>query len=148
MSLESRFWDKVDKSGDCWEWTACRTHDGYGQFAFKATKPQENRYAHRVSWELYNAAVPPGMYVCHSCDNPSCVNPHHLWVGTQRENVADMYLKGRNPRQDGVHNGRAKLTEEDKTAVRIFYRLGQASYERLGREFGVTGTTIARVVNV
>lgn len=92
--LMERFWEKVDKGGedDCWIWTGNKFKDGYGSFSFR-DRPHR---AHRVSWIHFNGKrIPDGCYVCHSCDNPLCVNPKHLWVGTPTDNVRDMISKGR-----------------------------------------------------
>ena len=96
----ARFWEKVDKKGptECWVWTGAGVsrlpRRNYGL----AHKPGTNRgkvRAHRVSWEMHNGPIPDGLNVLHTCDNPPCVNPAHLFVGTQRDNVRDMYAKGR-----------------------------------------------------
>ena len=88
-----RFWDKVDKKGedDCWEWTASTRTNGYGQIHFD----QKMMQAHRASWIIENGKIPEGLVVCHSCDNKTCVNPNHLWIGTQGDNMADRDRKGR-----------------------------------------------------
>ena len=86
-----RFWDKVDKTGECWIWTASKNKKGYGRFGFGSRA----QLAHRVSWLLSNGEIPDGMLACHTCDNPPCVNPSHLWLGTQKDNVVDMSSKGR-----------------------------------------------------
>jgi hypothetical protein len=89
-----RFWDKVDigDAYDCWEWNAYRLPNGYGRFNIAG----KVRYAHRVSWMMYNRIdIPEDKELCHICDNPSCVNPKHLWVGTHSENIKDSYDKGR-----------------------------------------------------
>jgi len=89
-----RFWTLVKKSdnpNDCWEWQGGKDKDGYGRYNMKPT-----RYgAHRLSYMWTKGPIPPGMVVCHSCDNPGCVNPDHLWVGTQQDNVKDMDQKNR-----------------------------------------------------
>lgn len=87
--LADRFWSKVDRSADCWLWTGARTPTGYG-----ALHGQE-RLAPRMAWTLSVGPIPMGLQVLHRCDNPPCVNPDHLWLGTQQDNMADMIAKGR-----------------------------------------------------
>lgn len=86
-----RFTEKIDKAGDCWNWTAYKDRDGYGSFQYLG-RPWG---AHRISYELYRGKVPNGMMVCHECDNPSCVNPMHLFLGTGKDNMEDKIVKGR-----------------------------------------------------
>lgn len=91
LSIEDYFWSKVIKTNSCWIWTHSKTHQGYGSFAYNG-----KRYsAHRFSWELVYGPVLDRKLVCHNCDNPSCVNPKHLFVGSYKDNAADMLLKGR-----------------------------------------------------
>lgn len=88
---EERFWAKVDKSGDCWLWQGARNPHGYGQFS----RNGRHVVAHRVSWGWRHGAVPDGYLLCHRCDVPGCVNPDHLFVGTQSDNMRDCAAKGR-----------------------------------------------------
>lgn len=98
-TTNERFWEKVNKSGECWTWTACTHHQwGYGHFRAGGKLVT----AHRYSWELHNGPIPPGMRVCHRCDNPPCVRPAHLFLGTDADNAHDMIAKGRHYR--GEHN--------------------------------------------
>jgi hypothetical protein len=102
-----RFWNKVDQSGDCWEWMASKNHGGYGFFHYQGVC----RLAHRVSHILHGGDIPNGMSVCHRCDNPGCVNPNHLFIGTHLDNMRDMYSKGRRVAAVGQQNGKTKLTD-------------------------------------
>lgn len=111
-----RFWDKVDKTSNpngCWEWTAYSTQAGYGQFANWYGK---TAYAHRISYEIANNAITKKDIVCHSCDNPKCVNPNHLWLGTPQQNLKDRDIKGRQAK--GIQQGLSKLTETQVLDIR------------------------------
>ena len=90
-----RFWAKVDRSGDCWLWTGGTNVWGYGVHKVDGRSVA----AHRFSWTLEKGPVPQGLVVCHTCDTPACVRPDHLFVGTQRDNIADMWAKGRAAQQ-------------------------------------------------
>ena len=97
----NRFWSKVDTKGsnECWEWQAAKHRQGYGIFKFD----NKIQLAHRISWLLANTEIPQGMVVMHKCDNPSCVNPDHLCLGTQKDNIRDMRTKGRGNNQKKTH---------------------------------------------
>ena len=88
--LNKRFWAKVNKSGGCWIWTA-QNVNGYGRIRIN----KKLILAHRFVWEMVNGLIPKDLDVLHSCDNPSCVNPKHLWVGTHQDNMDDRDKKGR-----------------------------------------------------
>ncbi len=134
-----RFWDKVDQSGDCWEWLAYKDKDGYGNFKVGGKSVQ----AHRYIFEVGGPPIPSGMCVCHTCDNPSCVNPDHLWLGTQEENLKDMAKKGRarGGRNLGSKNGNAKLTEEQVKAIRGLY----GTNAKISRQIGMSYAQITRI---
>lgn len=93
------FWARVDRSnggGDaCWEWRGTRDQDGYGLKGLRRAGKRKIVKAHRMMWELTVSSVPDGLFVCHKCDNPGCVRPEHLFLGTAKDNAADMQSKGR-----------------------------------------------------
>ena len=136
-ALQERFWSKVDKSGDCWLWKGAKGRDGYGWAHLTHRKMV---YAHRLSWELANGSIPLGLLVCHDCDNPPCVNPAHLFLGTEADNQRDSITKNRNA--IGEKNGNHKLTE---TEVKEIKQHG-LTYERLALKFGVAEVTIWRII--
>jgi hypothetical protein len=94
MSLEERFWAKVRKSEGCWEWVGSKIPKGYGNIGI-SYRPPKSALAHRVSWEIHFGPIPGGMFVCHHCDNPGCVRPDHLFLGTNLDNIRDSESKGR-----------------------------------------------------
>jgi hypothetical protein len=95
--LADRFWRKVKKGApdECWPWTAYLAPRGYGMMTYA----HKTKRSHRWAWELTNGPIPDGVYVCHTCDNPRCCNPTHLWLGTQFDNMRDMVAKGRGASQ-------------------------------------------------
>lgn len=104
VSLENRFWSRVNKTSTCWLWTMGTDKDGYGKISSGKRQNRKHMRAHRVSYELYKGAVPDGMFVCHTCDNPSCVNPEHLFLGTAFDNNRDTINKGRRKNPKGVNH--------------------------------------------
>lgn len=138
------FWSLVDRREQhaCWAWLGDRSPDGYGKFRYKS------KYAltHRLAYEFTNGPIPQGMLICHKCDNPSCVNPNHLFVGTYQDNVDDMIAKGRQKKALGENAGRAKLTEVQVMEIRKRYAAGDATTVSLGVEYGVDASTIGSAV--
>src|SRR5436305_1293534 len=92
--FRARFWERVDKSGECWEWTWSIGGPGYGQIVNRKICLQPMT-THRVAWELHNGPIPKGMHVCHHCDNRKCVRPSHLFLGSHKDNMKDRDRKGR-----------------------------------------------------
>ena len=137
--IEERFWPKVDIRGpdDCWPWMAS-TACGYGQIENNGRVLR----AHRVVWELVNGEIPTGTCCLHHCDNPRCVNPSHLFLGTQADNLRDAAEKGRTAR--GQDHGNAKLTNEDIQHIRSRLRHGHPQGE-IASELGVSLTTISSI---
>lgn len=140
--IEARFWPKVDKSGDCWVWTASKYADGYGQFGISKLR-KSNFRAHRVSWWIAHGEWPSEqMDLCHKCDNPACVNPDHLFVGDRTTNMRDASAKGRV--KHGAKHWGAKLSEADVLAIKGLRAVGQ-SYSVISRKYGVAMQTVARI---
>lgn len=86
-----RFWKKVNKTRDCWEWTGAINRDGYGQFGYN----KKTYISSRFVMKIIGKEIPEGMFVCHKCDNPACVNPDHLFIATHKDNMKDCMDKGR-----------------------------------------------------
>lgn len=95
IPMALRFWQRVERGPNCWLWSGGTNERGYGKISDDNRRPA---YAHRISWEMTNGPIPEGLYVCHHCDNPRCVNPSHLFLGTQKDNLRDMSTKGRGNR--------------------------------------------------
>jgi predicted DNA-binding protein (UPF0251 family) len=152
--VAKRFWSKVTKGDGCWKWTGAMSN-GYGSFAIQ----RRSRGAHRLSWEMKFGRIPDGLYVCHRCDNPPCVRPDHLFLGTAKDNNVDMVKKRRNGpvtrpdrfrcksiiRPVGEQQGASKLTDE---AVRQIRLLSDAGYQQkeIALRFGVHPSAVSKVL--
>lgn len=139
---------KVDDSTGCWEWQACKNKDGYGNFGLN----KKVKKAHRVSYEIFVQPIAEGMCVCHTCDNPSCVNPCHLFQGTNEENTADKLNKNRMP--SGTKFKSAKLDDKSVKAIKQFLsrrklskagKMEHGACRFLSRWFGVSHQIMADI---
>ena len=130
-----RFWSKVEvcEPDKCWEWQACSVQCGYGLFRINCKLWQ----AHRVAWTLTFGPIPKGLLVCHHCDNPSCCNPYHLFLGTQADNIQDAVRKGRI---------NTRLTEDEILEIREWYAEGGWTQQELADAFDVTRSRISKMV--
>jgi hypothetical protein len=141
--------------GACWTWAGFTNAKGYARFGIGYAR----NYAHRVSFKLFVGPIPAGLEVCHTCDNPSCVNPKHLFVGTQDDNAQDMVEKGRSAkgaksgsyrhpekRPCGERNAQHKLTDVQVLEIRSRYQAGGVSQQALAIEYGVCQPNIGCIV--
>ena len=163
-----RFFRSFHKTEGCWIWEANRTALGYGRFHLG----RKTLGAHRVAWALYRGPIPEGLCVLHNCpdgDNPSCVNPAHLWLGTQLDNVRDRHAKGRDGRsggfrhrchrgaenisarspeiRQGIRNGNVKISEIDVQVIRACHDKSRAVRRRLAETLGVDKETVRRIIS-
>lgn len=134
-----RFWERLDRSGECWTWSGAATPYGYGKTTWRGV----HVYAHRLAFELANGAVPEGMFVCHRCDNPTCCRPDHLFLGTPSDNVADRDEKGRHGTKA---KGVPRLTNGDVIAARRRYAEGE-HIAAIARSLGRSDRAIWAVVS-
>lgn len=142
-SVSTRFYNKISKqSSGCWLWLAAKSRIGYG--AFQALGESK---AHRVSFKLFNGEIPEGMSVLHKCDVRNCVNPEHLFLGTQKDNMQDCARKGRlNSRNvNGTKNPMAKL--DDHKIKTLFFWKGKKPQAEIARMFRLSPMTISRLFN-
>jgi hypothetical protein len=151
--IEDRFWAKVDVSDPdgCWPWIGSRFSSGYGSlFSHIDPRTGNNRlvYAHRVSWELANGRkIPDGMSVLHSCDNPPCVRPDHLRVGTKADNAADREARGRWGPRTGERNPNRTLDEPQVRQIIVeLQRLPRRSQASIAAQFGITQSQVSKIM--
>lgn len=146
-----KFWARVDKSGECWRWLGFVDGKGYGRFNLPgvAGRKYVSESAYRVAWAIENGPIPPGGHILHNCDNPICVRPAHLRVGTHADNMRDMKERKRangrgKPGEDAPH---AVLTWPQVREIRRRYAAETISHEALARDFGVNRATITYLLN-
>jgi hypothetical protein len=147
MNDVERFWAKVDKSGECWEWNGGMTIDGYGRIWTNGKTVSSHRYSyilhHPLTIDLWEHRE---ICVCHRCDNRKCVNPSHLFLGSNADNVRDRDTKGRGEQPKGEKHPFAKLTETQVREIRTRYANGGIYYRQLELEYGVNRMTIGEIV--
>jgi hypothetical protein len=154
MTLDTQFWKKALLGDGCWEWQGVRNprSTGYGQLK----RNGKTLRAHRIAYEDWYGPIPAGMGVLHRCDNPPCIRPDHLFLGTPLDNAVDRNSKGRwtgerfscppERRRRGEEHPNAKLTREQVAAIRHRYAAGDVTYKALADEFGVSKSLVAQLV--
>jgi len=133
--IETRFFNSVDKTDTCWLWTSAIDGTGRGTIKYNG----KSTGAHRVSWILHNGEIPLGLSVCHECDNPVCVNPKHLFLGTHKDNMQDMTSKNRQAK--GVKQGSSKLSPEDVISIRKDVR----TQVEIASSYGIAQVQVSRI---
>tara|TARA_S200002703_G_C3649880_1_gene199489 strand:+ start:112 stop:594 length:483 start_codon:yes stop_codon:yes gene_type:complete len=144
MKLLDRLMSKTIKEGDCLLWVGSKNHKGYGKIRIGSRKDGTRKmvFTHRLSYELHNKEkLTKDILVCHSCDTPSCVNPHHLWAGTNSDNMKDMANKGRSARKHGEDNPCSKLT--NKQVINILSSNEKGTV--LAKRHGVSSTAVYHI---
>lgn len=136
-TIAEKFWSKVEKTSDCWIWLGAKHAKGYGHIHLGNTVEK----AHRVSYRINFGTIPFGMFVLHRCDNPGCVNPDHLFLGTNEDNMADMKAKGRGNAPRGEAQHLSRLSEAAVLSIRGSAETGR----RLARAYSVSPQTICDV---
>jgi len=142
-SFGKGFWFYVKKTKTCWLWRGgIQQNTGYGQY----TSKRKNQGAHRVSWILHFGEIPKGLFVLHKCDVKICVNPKHLFLGTQLDNMRDMHKKGRQPNLKGENCHHAKLNWKKVNQIRQLRIFKNLTYEKLARMFGISPGAILKII--
>lgn len=149
-TAEERFWGFVDKRGtdECWEWLGHKNYKGYGTFRYgKMIKAHVFSYLLNVGEiQKDNNTIFGRLFVCHHCDNPGCVNPNHLFLGTNSDNLIDASRKGLLPNMQGENAPNSKLTWEEVDSIRILWNTKIYTQKDLGKIFGVSQTNIGHIV--
>lgn len=139
---ERRFWNRVDQTttpDGCWPWMGSRS-GGYGH----VRRDGKIWITHRLAYALTYGQIPPGMLVCHSCDNPPCCNPEHLFLGTDADNSRDRNAKGRQARLRGTANGNARLTLWQVADIRTQAATGRRQRD-IAADYGIAQTTVSKI---
>lgn len=147
--INERFWSKVEKTGpaNCWIWRGAKHPSGHGRFYCPA---YGESYAHRVAYILAHGPIPVEAWILHRCNNPACVNPHHLYLGTPTDNAADRIAAGTNsapPIRHGIQHPSSKLNEKQVLEIRQLYQAGGVTQRRLAALFDVSQPAIRNIIN-
>ena len=144
-----RFWDQVQRGapGECWLWTGKKIRGGYGDHVASVDGRWKHTIAHRFAWAEANGPIPVGLLVLHRCDVPACVNPAHLFLGTQQDNMNDQAAKGRRPPAEGERNKHARLTEEQVREIRRLVNEEGAKRTDVGARFGVDRSWVSLIAS-
>ena len=139
--IHIRFWRQVERrnEGECWPWIGSKDRAGYGGIS-EGPGGCHNLRAHRVSWELHHGEIPDGQQVCHRCDNPPCVNPAHLFIGTAKDNKLDEMRKGRHIQGERQHL--AKFTEAQVQEIRALYAAGGVGLRTIAKRYGASSYAV------
>ena len=145
LTPEQRFWQQVDKKQNnlCWNWIGYYNKNGYGKIKIN----RKMISTHRFCWKIHFGEISKDLCVLHTCDNPRCVNPNHLFLGTQQDNIKDMILKNRQYHPKGENNCKAKLTSYQVKQIRLFCNQKKLTQTQIGKMFNVNNPTISKIKN-
>lgn len=140
--IKEKLFKKTEISRHCWNWVGNKINGGHGKIFING----KYELTHRVSYLLFIGSIPEGLCVCHSCDNPACVRPSHLWVGSRAENNKDRHLKGRDGDNSGEKNGRAKIDWGIACLIRKDFSSGKYMKKEIAKKYGISPAIVSCVV--
>lgn len=138
----ARFWSNVDRSGSCWNWKRCRTPQGYGKVRITGHGWE---LAPRICWKIIHGHIPNGLHILHKCDNPPCVNPEHLFLGTILDNARDRETKGRGNQAKGEKVYNAKLNTQQIASIRQRVKNGTPQ-KTITEEYKLAKSTVSAII--
>lgn len=144
----ARFWKYVTKpiGSECWGWIAKKTRFGYGEFYIRQRGVDKSVSAHRISWTIYKGKIPNGFLVLHRCDNPECVNPDHLFLGTYKDNMQDKIKKGRCNITHGENNPTSKLSNAEVERIKELCA-SSVPQRKIAQQFGINQSNVSRIAH-